>query len=510
MTLKTGLTVLMLTLSWVAAKAEERIALIVGNGDYTQVSSLTNPVSDASLIAETLEMLGFQVTLLTNASQIDMKRAIAQFGRDLRNGGSDATGLFYYAGHGVQSMSTNYLLPVDITVQDEADFDILGVEADWVLRQMYSARNKTNIVILDACRNNPFEALGDVIRDGLAEMNAPTGTFLSYATAPGAVAADGLGANSPFTTALAEVITTPGVQIEQAFKQVRVAVLEQTGGLQTPWDSSSLTDDFFFVAGETMTAEEVAEQQLWDSVKTTNDPVQVMLYLRGYPDSTHADEARALLKSLMQSELQASVEAAEVAPAPAPEPAPEPAQPKEPTAQEMALIEQAQASGASADYKAYLEAYPGGVFADLAAIELDAAMAKEAKAAEAAAASATASTEPEAPAEEVEMASRAANTVGAAPISFNEPLVHGSEAIVGRTIADLITGSPLFPPVEGLPEEYWKDQSCSNCHQWEQTNLCEQGGRYLSLNAQSALGKEHPYGGTFKQTLRAWAASGCN
>ena len=153
-----------------------------------------------------------------------MKRAIAQFGRELRKAGGDATGLFYYAGHGVQSFGNNYLLPVDVSLSDAADLDLVAVEAQSVLRQMASARNRTNIVILDACRNNPFSEIPELDDNGLAEMKAPTGTFLAYATAPGGVALDGLGGNSPFTQAVVEQIVEPGQPIEQLFEQVRRAV----------------------------------------------------------------------------------------------------------------------------------------------------------------------------------------------------------------------------------------------------------------------------------------------
>lgn len=495
MTSRIILLLTMIGLGAMAARAETRIALIIGNGNYSAVSPLENPVNDAGLIGETLTDLGFQVTSLIDANQLQMKRAIAQFGRDLRSAGPDATGLFYYAGHGVQSTATNYLLPVDISVQDEADFDIMGVEANWVLRQMHSARNKTNIVILDACRNNPFESLADVLDDGLAEMNAPTGTFLSYATAPGGVAADGLGANSPFTETVARVIREPGIPIEQAFKQVRVAVLEATGGLQTPWDASSLTDNFAFVAETPVDPEDVAARQLWDSVKEMSDPVQVMLFLRAYPDSAYAEDARALLKNLMDEELNTpkSVETVE-APAPS-----------GPSAEESALIEAAQASGAASDYEAYLDAFPNGAFADFARAEMDAARAKSAAATE------TVQSQGDAAAEEpVEMASRGTNGVGSEPITFEGTLQFGSPEIIGQSIAGLMTASPVFPPIEGLPDEVWKGKACSDCHQWERENLCEHGGRYLALSAQRSLGKEHPFGGSFKQTLRAWAAGGCN
>ena len=279
--------------------------------------------------------MGFKVTLLGDASQIEMKRAIAQFGRELRKAGSDATGLFYYAGHGVQSFGNNYLLPVDVALSDAADLDLVAVEAQSVLRQMASARNRTNIVILDACRNNPFSEIPDLNDNGLAEMKAPTGTFLAYATAPGGVAMDGLGDNSPFTEAVVKHIQEPGQPIEQLFKQVRRSVLTQSNGLQTPWDASSLVSDFLFVDQPvTPKPVESGELQVWRSVQATRDPLQLTLFLRGYPDGEYAVEARTLLAEIIEEEL---------APAPT-----TPAVP--PTEGENALSQAAQADGGIAAY----------------------------------------------------------------------------------------------------------------------------------------------------------------
>ena len=149
------------------------------------MTQLDNPAPDARLIAQTLESEGFVVTQMVDASQIAMNRAIAQFGSELREAGAEATGLFYYAGHGVQSFGTNYLLPVDAALTIAADLGLVAIPAESILRQMFSARNRTNIVILDACRNNLFSAILDMGDNGLAEMKAPTGTFLAYSTAPG-------------------------------------------------------------------------------------------------------------------------------------------------------------------------------------------------------------------------------------------------------------------------------------------------------------------------------------
>lgn len=242
------LALIVFALTGLQAVAGDRLALVIGNSAYGKFGNLANSANDARLMAGTLEQAGFEVSLLTDARQDQMKRAIADFGRALRAAGPEAAGLFYFAGHGVQSRGQNFLIPITADLRDEADLDLLAVEANWVLRQMESAGNATNIVILDACRNNPFARSFRSAERGLARMSAPTGSFIAYATAPGDVAYDGEGRNSPYTTALARNMLTPNLAIEQLFKRVRVDVLRETGELQTPWDSSSLIGDFYFVS----------------------------------------------------------------------------------------------------------------------------------------------------------------------------------------------------------------------------------------------------------------------
>lgn len=487
---------IVLTLCWLFATfaavpvlAQERLALVMGNSEYGTVSPLDNPAHDARLIAETLQALDFKVTLLIDGNQTEMKRGISQFGRDLRKAGQDAVGLFYYAGHGVQSFGTNYLLPVDVSLEDAADLDLMAVEAQSVLRQMYSARNKTNIMILDACRNNPFTEIPEFNDNGLAEMQAPTGTFLAYATAPGGVALDGLEGNSPFTQALASKITTPGLRIEQMFKKVRIDVIDQTDGQQTPWDASSLTSDFVFAEEEPMTSEQLQELQLWNSVQASGDPVQIMLFLRGYPTGTYANDARALLSVLMERELSAP-EAATTKPVA-----------KGPSAEEQSLFEKAQTEASIDSYMAYLDAYPEGVFAEFASREVLAL--REGSGQDPVGEGVT-------PAPEVAAIPKPATPAEpSGPITFDTAIVSELEAVSGRSIAELIKMSPLFAPVEGLPEDYWKDKTCSNCHQWTQERLCEQAGAYMSANMERSLDKKHPFGGALKRHLKVWAEAGC-
>ncbi len=230
-----------------SAGAETRIALVIGNGAYTTISSLDNPPNDAALTTEALTKTGFEVDQHVDVDATAMRRAILQFGRKLRAAGPDAVGLFYYAGHGVQASGINYLVPIGTDIQDEAELSVLAVEMDWVIKQMEAAGNDINMVILDACRNNPFKSSFRSASRGLAKITAPRGTYIAYATAPGEVAEDGTGVNSPFTKAFAEHITTPGLPVETVFKRVRASVQEATGMRQLPWDSSSLTGEFYFV-----------------------------------------------------------------------------------------------------------------------------------------------------------------------------------------------------------------------------------------------------------------------
>ncbi|MEM9344802.1 MAG: caspase family protein [Pseudomonadota bacterium] len=464
--------------------AEVRLALVIGNGNYSTVTPLANPVADATLMADRLGDLGFEVTLLTDADLPTLSRGVAAFGRSLRDAGSDATGLFYYAGHGVQSFGSNYLLPTDAALTDAADLDFVALEAQTVLRQMFSARNRTNIVILDACRDNPFDSIPEFGDNGLAEMKAPTGTFLAYATAPGEVAYDGAGDHSPFTAALAEEIATPGAKIEEVFRNVRIRVLEETGRRQTPWDTSSLTEAFSFAPQSEQTIEELAAERAWTSVQGTDDPVQLMMFLRAYPQSPYAPDARQRIEALMDEQLGTPA-------------TPEPDAPG-PDAAEEALIAVARASGAVEDYQAYLDAFPNGVFAEFAHSELASLVA--------AAAPAPAAVEPtQEPTTPVP--SEAAPEQTAGPLTFDSPLGGSDPEIAALAISDLINMPPRFPPIDGLPEELWKGQTCSGCHAWTQEALCTQAQTYV---AQRSLTKQHPFGGAFKQGLRVWAEDGCN
>lgn len=222
---------------------ENRLALVIGNADY-KTSPLKNPVNDARDISGILEKLDFDVIYRENASQREFEEAIREFGNRLRQMGG--IGLFYYAGHGVQVRDDNFLIPVDAQIYQETDIKYEAIHAGRILDAMYNASNRMNIVILDACRDNPFARSFRSTAQGLARMNAPTGTLIAYATSPGNVAADGDGRNSFYTKHLLRQMPDPSLSIEKVFKNVRVGVITETNKRQVPWESSSLTGDFYF------------------------------------------------------------------------------------------------------------------------------------------------------------------------------------------------------------------------------------------------------------------------
>jgi uncharacterized caspase-like protein len=225
-----------------ATPMEPRTALVIGNGAYGEFP-LKNPANDARDIAAKLRELGFQVIERIDANRQTMRQALREFEQQLRQ--QRGVGLFYYAGHGVQLKGQNYLIPVGVDIRQEFEIPDEGIDADAVLRAMESAGNGLNVVILDACRNNPFaRSLGS---RGLARMEGPVGAFIAYATAPGSISKDGTGRNSPYTQHLLAAMSMPGLSLEQVFKQVLVGVERDTGGSQVPWVASSLRGEFYFI-----------------------------------------------------------------------------------------------------------------------------------------------------------------------------------------------------------------------------------------------------------------------
>jgi formylglycine-generating enzyme required for sulfatase activity len=229
-----------------AGSEMKRTALVIGNGAYkVKTGTLNNPENDANDMAVTLQKLGFKVEKLVDIGQQQMEEAIKDFGTRLKKGG---VGLFYFAGHGIQVEERNYLIPVDAKLDKESDVKYKAVDAGQVMDEMDEAKNELNIVILDACRDNPFaRSWKRSGQGGLALMDSPTGTLIVYSTSPGKTAADGIGGrNGIFTKHLIRHMIEPGLEIEDVIKKVRVDVATETGKKQVPWAHSSLMGNFYF------------------------------------------------------------------------------------------------------------------------------------------------------------------------------------------------------------------------------------------------------------------------
>jgi len=224
---------------------EQRVALVIGNGAYTSVQRLTNPPKDAAGMARALRELGFDVTERTNLTADAMNEEIFAFGSQLRSSGG--VGLFYFSGHGVQHEGRNYLIPVGANIQREKQLKFRAIDAGSVLDEMEEARNRMNIVILDACRNNPFASkFKSYGRSGLASMDAPAGTVIAYATGPGKTASEGPGRYSLYTHELIRQMKIPGQRLVDMFNGIRKKVRTRTDRKQIPWESTSLEGPFYF------------------------------------------------------------------------------------------------------------------------------------------------------------------------------------------------------------------------------------------------------------------------
>src|SRR3954468_14306121 len=232
-----------------SASAESRLALVIGQSAYKAVPALPNPINDAKAVTQMLTDSGFEVSMASDLSQSQIRDQLNEFAGKVASKGGDSIALVFYAGHGVQIDGENFLVPVDIDPKRESDIPIQAVRLNDVLNTLTSAPSKMRILMLDACRNNPFSGISKSAGGGLAIIDAKFGapnTFLSFSTSPGAVAEDGNGDNSPYATALLAAAKEANIPIEETFKRTRVSVNKATEGRQTPWDSSSLTEDFRF------------------------------------------------------------------------------------------------------------------------------------------------------------------------------------------------------------------------------------------------------------------------
>jgi uncharacterized caspase-like protein len=232
-----------------AAFAENRVALVIGQSAYRAVTALPNPANDAKAMSQLLADAGFDVTSAADLSQNEMRQKVGEFAAKVAAKGPDTVALVFYAGHGLQIDGENFLVPVDVDPKREADIPLQAVRLNDILNTLTSVPSKMRILMLDACRNNPFPDINKTAGRGLAIVDTRTGapgTFMSFSTSPGAEAEDGSGADSPYTTAALTVAKQPNIPIEEVFKRIRIAVAQSTDGRQIPWESSSLTTDFKF------------------------------------------------------------------------------------------------------------------------------------------------------------------------------------------------------------------------------------------------------------------------
>ena len=305
------------------AGAAERRALIIGNAAYPD-SPLVNPVNDARDMAAMLGRLGFRIELVVDGSLARMRQSIVRFVSALREGD---TAVVFYAGHGVQVDGQNYLLPVDASVDHEAGIRFSAVEVASLLDTVEGTGAEPTLVILDACRNNPFERRLRGRSRGLVAIDAARGSMIAYATAPGSVAADGSGRNGVYTGALLEALAAPGLQVEEVFKRVTAKVEAATGGQQVPWTSSSLRGRLVLnergapaappAAAAPPPAGPSTDMAVWQAIAGSASPQDFETFLKAYPDSPMAPFARSRLAELAAPSGGRTQTAAVVAPPPA-------------------------------------------------------------------------------------------------------------------------------------------------------------------------------------------------
>jgi hypothetical protein len=417
--------------------AERRVALVIGNSAYAKVPALPNPANDAKALGELLTKAGLDVVLTkTNLDLASMRRALREFAGIVRD--ADVVVVFY-AGHGIEVNGINYVVPIDAVLERDIDVEDETVSLDRITQIIEPARH-LHMVILDACRDNPFASgmkrtiANRSIGRGLAQVNVSgvADTLVAFAAKAGSTAADGDGAHSPFTSALLRHLATPGLDVRLALGRVRDDVVATTRGRQEPFVYGSLGGAEVALASETkpaptaVTPASESAAQAWTETKDTKNPALLEMFINRFGDGFYASLARARLEELKKDQTAPSA---------------------------------TRSSNSSTDL----------------------AMRSEP------------STPPANTADDI--------------VRFDVPLTTGPMPINGRSLAELIHGTPLFPPIEGLEENVWKKQ-CTSCHQWTQKTLCDQATIYVK-NPKAALRVSHPYGGPEKVAMIQWAKAGC-
>jgi uncharacterized caspase-like protein len=308
---------------WVWAQSEgaakllraPKMALVVGNAAYRNVNVLRNSGNDARALADALRACGFDVTLVQDAPRREMLDAIGAYTRALA--ARKAVGVFYFAGHGAQLDWRNYLLPVDANVVKPGDIASQCVDLSTLIAGLREAANPMNLIVLDACRDNPFGPAAGLEQKGLSQMDAPLRTLLAYATAPGNGADDGPGANGLYTESLLREMKVREARIEDVFKRVRLGVRRASGGRQVPWESTSLEEDFYFLPPDQLRKLSAQEEErefaeelaMFEGARRAREPAPIEAYLRRYPSGRFAELAQLRLDQVLAQGGERRVEA---------------------------------------------------------------------------------------------------------------------------------------------------------------------------------------------------------
>lgn len=295
-----------------AASTLPRIALVIGNTAYSD-APLRNPANDARAMAAALQKFGFAVSIKLDVARHDLLQAVRSYAADV--GSRKAVGFFYYAGHGAQRDWRNFLIPTDARIRSPADLQEQALDLGALLKNLSTARNPVNLIVLDACRDNPLGQEVRLEQKGLSQVDAPPGTLLAYSTAPGNVAADGTGENGLYTQHLLREMNNPNDKIEDVFKRVRLNVRRDSRGQQIPWESTSLEDDFYFRPRQTkkLSDKEIERQfeeelAIWEKIKNASDSAPLEQYLRSYPSGVFAEVAQLRLDRVLAQQGERKVE----------------------------------------------------------------------------------------------------------------------------------------------------------------------------------------------------------
>jgi uncharacterized caspase-like protein len=298
--------------AWVYAQSEgavkllkaPKVALVIGNSKYKDAPELKNPANDAKGVGDALKAAGFGVSMKLDTGRDELIQAIRDYVNAMEK--QKAVGLFYFAGHGVQLEWRNYMLPVDAVIDKIEDVAKQSVDIARLMEGLAKAANPMNVIILDACRENPFGAAKQAAK-GLSQMDAPMNTILAYATSPGNVASDGEGTNGLYTENLLREMKQPEAKIEDVFKRVRLGVRRKTNGAQIPWESTSLEEDFWFQPPKELKKISEDEKErlfkeeaaLWEKAKAANNAAAIEDYMRRYPSGNFAELAQLALDRLL-------------------------------------------------------------------------------------------------------------------------------------------------------------------------------------------------------------------